>query len=66
MASNRVRAGKRKGNDPELSQLLKLVLVKLGNEDSDSGDAASEVEDNVAGTSRPRRSNAAPCAVLHL
>ncbi|KAJ1198434.1 hypothetical protein NDU88_002275 [Pleurodeles waltl] len=59
MASNRVRVGKRKVSDPELAQLLKLVLAKLGDGDSDSGDAASEVEDNGEGPSRPRRTHVA-------
>ncbi|KAJ1204135.1 hypothetical protein NDU88_007916 [Pleurodeles waltl] len=59
MASNRVRVGKRKGGDPELAQLLKLVLAKLGNGDSDGGDAASEVEDNGEGPSCPRRTHVA-------
>ncbi|KAJ1202548.1 hypothetical protein NDU88_006346 [Pleurodeles waltl] len=60
MPSNTVSAGKRKVRDPELSQLLKLVLAKLGNEDSDSGDVASDNEDNVAGSGRPGRSHVAP------
>ncbi|KAJ1178104.1 hypothetical protein NDU88_003352 [Pleurodeles waltl] len=64
MASNRVRVGKRKGSDPELAQLLKLVLAKLGDGDSDGGDAASEVEDNRMGLSRPRRTHVAPCAAF--
>ncbi|KAJ1162647.1 hypothetical protein NDU88_003115 [Pleurodeles waltl] len=54
MACNHNKAGKRKGRDPELSQLLKLVLAKLGSGDSDSGEYASDGKDNRAGTSRPR------------
>ncbi|KAJ1203775.1 hypothetical protein NDU88_007556 [Pleurodeles waltl] len=64
MASNRARAGKRKGSDPELTQLLKLVLAKLGDGDSDSGDAASEVEDNGVGLTRPRQTHVAPRAAF--
>ncbi|KAJ1140135.1 hypothetical protein NDU88_006495 [Pleurodeles waltl] len=64
MPSNRVSAGKRKGRDPELSQLLKLVLAKLGNGDSDSGDSVSDNEDNVAGSGRPRWSHVAPRAAF--
>ncbi|KAJ1110229.1 hypothetical protein NDU88_007584 [Pleurodeles waltl] len=57
MASNRVRVGKRKGSDPELAQLLKLVLAKLGDGDSDVGDAPSEGEDCGEGPSRPRHTH---------
>ncbi|KAJ1199224.1 hypothetical protein NDU88_003062 [Pleurodeles waltl] len=64
MAPKRVRAGKGKRGDPELSQLLKLALAKLGNSDSDSEGAASEVEDVEAGPSRPRRSHVAPRAAF--
>ncbi|KAJ1088482.1 hypothetical protein NDU88_001639 [Pleurodeles waltl] len=62
MPSNKASAGKRKGRDPELSQLLKLVLAKLGNDDDDSvsSDAASDNEVNEASSSRPRRSHVAP------
>ncbi|KAJ1207066.1 hypothetical protein NDU88_002458 [Pleurodeles waltl] len=50
MASNRVRVGKRKGTDPELAQLLKLVLAKLGDGDSDGEVAPSDGEDGGEGT----------------
>ncbi|KAJ1141111.1 hypothetical protein NDU88_007446 [Pleurodeles waltl] len=60
----RASAGKRKGSDPELSQLLKLVLAKLGNDDSDSNQAASDNEVNGASSSRPKRSHVAPCAAF--
>ncbi|KAJ1127729.1 hypothetical protein NDU88_006122 [Pleurodeles waltl] len=56
MPSNKASAGKRKGRDPELSQLLKLVLAKLGNDDSDSSDAASNNDVSGTSNSRPRRS----------
>ncbi|KAJ1181433.1 hypothetical protein NDU88_006640 [Pleurodeles waltl] len=59
MASNRVRVGKRKGGDPELAQLLKLALAKLGDGDSDGGEAPSEVEDNGEASSRPWRMHVA-------
>ncbi|KAJ1097912.1 hypothetical protein NDU88_003028 [Pleurodeles waltl] len=60
MPSNKASAGKRKGRDPELSQLLKMVLAKLGNDDSDSIDAASDNDVNGTNSSRPRRSNVVP------
>ncbi|KAJ1107290.1 hypothetical protein NDU88_004682 [Pleurodeles waltl] len=66
MASNRVRVGKRKGSDPELTQLLKLVLAKLGDGDSDGGDAASEVVDYGEGLSHPRQTHVAPRAAFPL
>ncbi|KAJ1096155.1 hypothetical protein NDU88_001299 [Pleurodeles waltl] len=64
MPSNKASAGKRKGKDPELSQLLKLVLAKLGNDDSDSSNAASDNDVNGASRSRPRRSHVAPRAAF--
>ncbi|KAJ1207585.1 hypothetical protein NDU88_002976 [Pleurodeles waltl] len=64
MPSNRSSAGKRKGRDSELSQLLKMVLEKLGNNDTDSSDAASDNEVNGANTSRPRWSHVAPRAAF--
>ncbi|KAJ1108705.1 hypothetical protein NDU88_006076 [Pleurodeles waltl] len=66
MPSNKASAGKRKGRDPELSQLLKMVLAKLGNDDSDSSDAASDNDVNGTNSSRPRRSHVAPRAALPL
>ncbi|KAJ1163490.1 hypothetical protein NDU88_003948 [Pleurodeles waltl] len=66
MASNRLRVRKRKGSDPELAQLLKLVLAKLCDGASDGGDAASEVEDNGEGPSHPRRTHVAPRAAFPL
>ncbi|KAJ1218448.1 hypothetical protein NDU88_006028 [Pleurodeles waltl] len=60
MPPNKASAGKRKKKDPELSQLLKTVLEKLGNDDTDSCDVASDTEDNGANSSRPRWSHVAP------
>ncbi|KAJ1177681.1 hypothetical protein NDU88_002933 [Pleurodeles waltl] len=64
MASNRVRVGKRKGTDPELAQLLKLFLAKLGGGDSDGEAALSDGDDGGEGTSRPRRTHVAPPAAF--
>ncbi|KAJ1164305.1 hypothetical protein NDU88_004750 [Pleurodeles waltl] len=54
MPPSRASVGKRKGRDPELSQLLKLVLEKLGSEDTDSSDMLSDTEDSGPNSSRPR------------
>ncbi|KAJ1126841.1 hypothetical protein NDU88_005247 [Pleurodeles waltl] len=64
MASNRARVGKRKGTDPELAQLLKLVLAKLGGGDSDGEAAPSDGDDGEEGTSSPRRTHVAPPAAF--
>ncbi|KAJ1088417.1 hypothetical protein NDU88_001574 [Pleurodeles waltl] len=64
MAANRVKGGKRKGTDPDLAQLLKLVLAKLGGGDSEGEAAPSDGEDVEVGTSRPRRANVAPPAAF--
>ncbi|KAJ1166066.1 hypothetical protein NDU88_006476 [Pleurodeles waltl] len=64
MASNWVRVGKRKGTDPELAQLLKLVLAKLGDGDSDGEAAPSDGDDGGESTSRLRRTHVAPPAVF--
>ncbi|KAJ1177682.1 hypothetical protein NDU88_002934 [Pleurodeles waltl] len=64
MASTRVRLGKRKGTDPDLAQLLKLVLAKLGDGDSDGWDVPSEGDDAGEGPSRPRRAHVAPRAAF--
>ncbi|KAJ1101942.1 hypothetical protein NDU88_007004 [Pleurodeles waltl] len=60
----KTKAGKRKGRDPELSQLLKIVLEKLGNDDTDSSDVASDNDVNGTNSSRPRRSHVAPRAAF--
>ncbi|KAJ1190284.1 hypothetical protein NDU88_007022 [Pleurodeles waltl] len=64
MAANRVRGGKRKGTDPDLAQLLKLVLAKLGGGDSEGEAAPSDGDDGEVGASRPRRANVAPPAAF--
>ncbi|KAJ1125888.1 hypothetical protein NDU88_004303 [Pleurodeles waltl] len=64
MASNQNNVGKRKGRDPELSQLLKLVLAKLGSGDSDSGNSTSDGENSCAESDRPRRSHVPPRAAF--
>ncbi|KAJ1107667.1 hypothetical protein NDU88_005057 [Pleurodeles waltl] len=64
MPPSKASAGKRKERDPELSRLLKMVLEKLGNDDTDSSDVASDNEDNGAKSSRPRQSHVAPRAVF--
>ncbi|KAJ1207118.1 hypothetical protein NDU88_002510 [Pleurodeles waltl] len=64
MACNRNKVGKRKGRDPELSQLLKLVLAKLGNGDSDSGKATFDTETNCTESVRPRCSHLPPRAAF--
>ncbi|KAJ1214708.1 hypothetical protein NDU88_002326 [Pleurodeles waltl] len=60
------RAGTQKGTgrDPELSQLLRLVLQKLGSEDSSEVTGSPEEEvGSVRGTC-PKRSHVAPSAGL--
>ncbi|KAJ1116437.1 hypothetical protein NDU88_004648 [Pleurodeles waltl] len=44
-ASGKSRVGKKKGTDPELSQLLRLVLAKLGKGCSGSSGSESEREE---------------------
>ncbi|KAJ1116379.1 hypothetical protein NDU88_004594 [Pleurodeles waltl] len=41
-----------------------MVLEKLGNDDTDSSDGASDNKDNGANSSRPRRSHVAPRAAF--
>ncbi|KAJ1142146.1 hypothetical protein NDU88_008473 [Pleurodeles waltl] len=64
MPPSKASAAKRKGRDPELSQLLKMALEKLGNDGTDSGDMASDNEVSGELSSRPRRSHVAPCAAF--
>ncbi|KAJ1180144.1 hypothetical protein NDU88_005368 [Pleurodeles waltl] len=64
MATNRARGGKRKATDPDLAQLLKLVLAKLGGGDSEGEAAPSDGDDGEVGASRPRRANVAPPAAF--
>ncbi|KAJ1186663.1 hypothetical protein NDU88_003444 [Pleurodeles waltl] len=55
---------KKKGERLRVIQLLKLVLAKLGNDDSDSNEAVSDNEVNGASSSRPKRSHVAPHAAF--
>ncbi|KAJ1118850.1 hypothetical protein NDU88_007037 [Pleurodeles waltl] len=64
MPPSKASAAKRKGRDTELSQLLKMVLEKLGNDDTDSSDMASDNEVSGEKFSRPRRSHVAPRAAF--
>ncbi|KAJ1090731.1 hypothetical protein NDU88_003860 [Pleurodeles waltl] len=64
MPPSKARAVKRKGRGSELSQLLKMVLEKLGYDDTDSSDMASDNEVSGELSSRPRRSHVAPRAVF--
>ncbi|KAJ1095868.1 hypothetical protein NDU88_001018 [Pleurodeles waltl] len=64
MAPRKACAPKRSGNDPELSQLLRLVLEKLGREEAGEVMGAPV---HVAGgvkSSRPKRSHVAPSAAF--
>ncbi|KAJ1142712.1 hypothetical protein NDU88_009025 [Pleurodeles waltl] len=64
MAPKKASASKSKGKDPELSQLLRLVLEKLGREEA--GEVmGSPVRDAAGKTcSRPKRSHVAPSAAF--
>ncbi|KAJ1159780.1 hypothetical protein NDU88_000285 [Pleurodeles waltl] len=53
-----------KSTDPDLTQLLKLVLAKLGGGDSEGEAAPSDGDDGEVGASRPRRANVAPPAAF--
>ncbi|KAJ1184212.1 hypothetical protein NDU88_001022 [Pleurodeles waltl] len=64
MPPSKASAAKRKGRDPELSQLLKMVLEKFGNDDTDSSDRASDNEVGGDCSSRPRRAHVAPRAAF--
>ncbi|KAJ1122938.1 hypothetical protein NDU88_001411 [Pleurodeles waltl] len=66
MPSSKASAAKRNWRDPELSQLLKMLLEKLENDDTDSSDMASDNEVSGEMTSRPRRSHVAPRATFPL
>ncbi|KAJ1141101.1 hypothetical protein NDU88_007436 [Pleurodeles waltl] len=56
------KASTQKGNgrDPELSQLLRLVLEKLGSEDTSEGIECPEKDGGRVRGSRPKRSHVAP------
>ncbi|KAJ1080676.1 hypothetical protein NDU88_000870 [Pleurodeles waltl] len=64
MAPKKASASKSKGKDPELSQLLRLVLEKLGREEA--GEVmGSPVRDTGGKTcGRPKRSHVAPSAAF--
>lgn len=47
------RVGKRKETDPELAELLKMVLAKLGNDEEVAGPV--QVTESALGEDRPRR-----------
>ncbi|KAJ1140496.1 hypothetical protein NDU88_006847 [Pleurodeles waltl] len=68
MPANNSRVGRRKGRGPELSQLLKMVLAKLDDEEDDSRTSSSEPEQEpvpeLAAVEHPRRSNVPPCAAF--
>ncbi|KAJ1160233.1 hypothetical protein NDU88_000735 [Pleurodeles waltl] len=64
MPPSKASAAKRKGRDPELSQLLKMVLEKLGNGDADRSETASDNEVCGEIASRPRLSHVAPRAAF--
>ncbi|KAJ1084499.1 hypothetical protein NDU88_004646 [Pleurodeles waltl] len=62
------KASTQKGNgrDPELSQLLRLVLEKLGSEDTSEGSECPEMVGGKVRGSRPKRSHVAPSAAFPL
>ncbi|KAJ1099639.1 hypothetical protein NDU88_004738 [Pleurodeles waltl] len=64
MAPKKACAPKRSGNDPELSQLLRLVLEKLGREEAGEVLGAPVREASRDGSSRPKRSHVAPSAAF--
>ncbi|KAJ1215578.1 hypothetical protein NDU88_003186 [Pleurodeles waltl] len=64
MPTSKASAGRRKRRDAELSQLLKMALERLGNDDTDSSDRTSNNEDRGAKSSRPTRSHVAPHAAF--
>ncbi|KAJ1097752.1 hypothetical protein NDU88_002869 [Pleurodeles waltl] len=60
------KARTQKGNEryPELSQLLRLVLEKLGSEDTSEGSEGPEMVGGKVRCSRPKRSHVAPSAAF--
>ncbi|KAJ1127148.1 hypothetical protein NDU88_005551 [Pleurodeles waltl] len=60
------KASTQKGNgrDPELSQLLRLVLEKLGSEDTSEGSECPEMVGGKVRGSLPKRSHVAPSAAF--
>ncbi|KAJ1156491.1 hypothetical protein NDU88_009210 [Pleurodeles waltl] len=64
MPPKRTSAQKGPGRDPELSQLLRLVLQKLGSEDSSEVTGSPEEEGGSDGGKCPKRSHVAPSAAF--
>ncbi|KAJ1215127.1 hypothetical protein NDU88_002737 [Pleurodeles waltl] len=64
MAPKKACASKRSGNDPELSQLLRLVLEKLGREEAGEVMGAPVRDAGGDRSSRPKRSHVAPSAAF--
>ncbi|KAJ1131642.1 hypothetical protein NDU88_009977 [Pleurodeles waltl] len=64
MPPKRTSAQKGTGRDPELSQLLRLVLQKLGSEDSREVTGPREEEGGSDRGKRPKRSHVAPSAAF--
>ncbi|KAJ1099943.1 hypothetical protein NDU88_005036 [Pleurodeles waltl] len=64
MAPKKAGASKKSGNDPELSQLLRLVLEKLGREEASEVTGAPVRDAGGEGSSRPKRSHVAPSAAF--
>ncbi|KAJ1164388.1 hypothetical protein NDU88_004828 [Pleurodeles waltl] len=58
------KANTQKGQDPELSQLLRLVLEKLGSEDESEVNGSPEKEVGGDRGTRPKRSHVAPSAAF--
>ncbi|KAJ1181302.1 hypothetical protein NDU88_006510 [Pleurodeles waltl] len=52
------------GRDPELSQLLRLVLEKLGSEDTGEGGGGPVMSGGKGRGSRPKRTHVAPSAAF--
>ncbi|KAJ1160032.1 hypothetical protein NDU88_000534 [Pleurodeles waltl] len=55
---------KGKGRDPDLSQLLRLVLEKLGSDDTSEVNGSPEKEVSGDRSTRPKRSHVAPSAAF--
>ncbi|KAJ1090774.1 hypothetical protein NDU88_003903 [Pleurodeles waltl] len=58
MASSKGRVGKRKARDPELAELLKLSLAKLGDDSEER--CGGESDKDEAAEERPRCSHVPP------
>ncbi|KAJ1128212.1 hypothetical protein NDU88_006591 [Pleurodeles waltl] len=64
MPPKKTSAQKGNGRDPELSQLLRLVLEKLGSEDTSEGSECPEMVGGKVRGSRPKQSHVAPSAAF--